>query len=621
MPLQLGNVSSYGNNAQTRQTAGSADASSVSNAQTSARVSSQIALTQGQTIQGQVKSLNGNQIVLNLGNNVEINARLSQQANLSVGQNILFEVTSAANQRISLLPLYTNTATNSTVLSALKAAELPVTAENMQMVSTMIKEGMSIDKSSVLEMSRLAAEYTDYAPSSVVELTGMGVEITPTNLTQLEAYHNMNYQLLDAATELTSDFGSLVNEFALNGQVQESLQLMSQVLTNLTPDTAAQNAIPAEAILTAAEAVNVATEVVVPAEGEAPAEEAQTLPQVATENMAESTAAMVENNAAKSGFLNGLRGMVNGAADFVLENLNGQDSGVMLSLSSEISESGMHAIQTALQSRDPAQLVHALQQSNAATIVAVMEQGELLPEFTQMLQTLEQTLADGEAFPVMFQDLKDAFTNVFGAQISKEWMISPQEFADKEQVKAMYERIARETNSLNQTLASFGKENSAAGQHLGQMNQNLDFMNALNQMFPYVQIPLRASMENAHGDLYVYSNRKGKVSEDGSVSALLHLEMQHLGDMDVYVKLKDSNVTTHFYLQDESMIDFLEGNMPLLTKRLEEGGYHVNSEVSGRGEMNRSGEDLPKSNDVVSRIRGLEGDQRLINYRSFDVRA
>ena len=49
--------------------------------------------------------------------------------------------------------------------------------------------------------------------------------------------------------------------------------------------------------------------------------------------------------------------------------------------------------------------------------------------------------------------------------------------------------------------------------------------------------------------------------------------MQFLGPLDVYVKLKDMNVSTQFTLADEKTLDFIVGHMDLLTQRLESKGY------------------------------------------------
>ena len=105
------------------------------------------------------------------------------------------------------------------------------------------------------------------------------------------------------------------------------------------------------------------------------------------------------------------------------------------------------------------------------------------------------------------------------------------------------------------------------------MQNNLDFMNQLNQIFQYVQLPLQMSGQDAHGDLYVYRNKNKRVSEDGSVSAVLHLDMENLGPVDVFVKMKENRVSTNFFVMDESILDLINDNIHILNERLEKRGY------------------------------------------------
>ena len=197
--------------------------------------------------------------------------------------------------------------------------------------------------------------------------------------------------------------------------------------------------------------------------------------------------------------------------------------------------------------------------------------------------------------------------------LSDEWTIKPEDFAEKELVKELYKKISEQSQKLQDFLVAHDKMDTSAGKAMNSIQQNLQFMESVNQAFPYLQIPLKASMENAHGDLYVYSRKNGRVSEDGSCSALLHLEMQHLGNMDIYVKLKDQNVSTQFMLENESILDFLEQHMDLLSARLEKKGYHLNTEVKHH--------DFSEDADGISKIRGIEKKDTVISYTSFDVRA
>ncbi len=64
-------------------------------------------------------------------------------------------------------------------------------------------------------------------------------------------------------------------------------------------------------------------------------------------------------------------------------------------------------------------------------------------------------------------------------------------------------------------------------------------MNQINEMYHYVQLPLKMNQEGANGDLYVYKRKQQKTGEDGKLTALLHLSMPVLGNMDVFLSLEN----------------------------------------------------------------------------------
>ena len=146
------------------------------------------------------------------------------------------------------------------------------------------------------------------------------------------------------------------------------------------------------------------------------------------------------------------------------------------------------------------------------------------------------------------------------------------------------------------------------------IHQNVDFIHQLNQTAAYVQFPLKLNGEDAHGDLYVYTNKKNLAENDGKVSAYLHLDMDHLGPVDVYVQMEQQNVSTNFRLADDAMIDFINDHIHILNERLENRGYQMKCSVSLKEAQKPAG-------DVMEEILEDHRDGFLIGSKSFDVRA
>lgn len=128
-------------------------------------------LSTGQTIQGKVVSVgttaDGNGTAqIDLGNNIVVSAKLQGNMALSAGQNISFEVRSTSSGTVTLSPLYENTAADSSAMKALNAAGLSANNTTLEMVRDMMESGMSIDRSSLLEMSRNIMDYPSADVSS-----------------------------------------------------------------------------------------------------------------------------------------------------------------------------------------------------------------------------------------------------------------------------------------------------------------------------------------------------------------------------------------------------------------------------------------------------------------------
>ena len=196
--------------------------------------------------------------------------------------------------------------------------------------------------------------------------------------------------------------------------------------------------------------------------------------------------------------------------------------------------------------------------------------------------TLKQSLSEGlfkntfaEKLP---EDLKTGLREVFSRVFTNTLTLSEQDLPDKAKIKDLYERLYSETRKISAALEEVVPKDNPVVPKLSLINNNIDFMNALNNFIPYVQIPFRGESGAKAGELYVYRNKTSKGIEGDEVSAFLHLDMDHLGPTDVYVKMKGNNVNTEFTLADEASLDFIEQHMDYLTKRLSDKGYSLTAE-------------------------------------------
>ncbi|MCR5654934.1 MAG: flagellar hook-length control protein FliK, partial [Lachnospiraceae bacterium] len=192
------------------------------------------------------------------------------------------------------------------------------------------------------------------------------------------------------------------------------------------------------------------------------------------------------------------------------------------------------------------------------------------------------------------------------------WLLRPEEAAEKDKIELLYQKLSTQSGRMAQAAeAVLGKE-ATLTQNVSNLNQNINFMNQLNETFTYVQIPLKLDGQNANGDLYVYTNKKSLAQKEGSVSAFLHLDMDHLGPVDCYVTMEEAKVSTNFKVADDETLDLIEEHLDLLNERLAAKGFTLHPSVAKLDE---------KTSVLEEMQRELGGNNVPISMTGFDARA
>ena len=212
----------------------------------------------------------------------------------------------------------------------------------------------------------------------------------------------------------------------------------------------------------------------------------------------------------------------------------------------------------------------------------------------------------------------DGFTKLIKDSVKSQMSVRPEEVAQKGKIEELYDRIQKTSAKITQLMETIGRSDSPAAQSAGALSDNVNFMNQLNEFVNYVQLPLKMAGEDANGELYVYTNKKNLANKDGNFSALLHLDMEHLGPMDVYVSMRNyTKVSTNFYLQTEELLDFIEAHIDELTKRLTEKGYDTSMKVTQK-DPNKP---ITPITDEFTKEEMHEDAKVIVSKMRFDVRA
>lgn len=570
---------------------------SVSNQGGTASVGRQIqALAPGQTLQGEVVSKDGNQVQIKVADDFILEAKVDQDMNLQVGKTMTFEVRNNG-QTLTLSPLFTNTATQANALKALEMANLPVNTTTVTMTGLLMDAGLPIDRNSLQQIFREVNNFPEAAVSDVVDLHKFGLAVNEENLQQISSYKNLTHQLVDGMHTVVDSLPESMQSMVDEGNLDGAAKLFSDLLDMV-------QGLPNEEVEGLAGQVNI-EEAVIAQEGNPKSSEVvnevsreetdATANGIANETSGNGTTQVAESDlgrtqAAETELLS------NSQTEGVTEGAQSLSEAVLALVKENIPEGQENAYMPLLQ-----QLTQASAEGDTATQATVMK------------AIVEQAVSNQDK-DLAAQLITDKGVQKFLAQgLEKLWTIEPKDVADPNKVENLYARLSRQLNQLSQSLQENGQEQSAAFKAVNNMNQNLDFLQQINEAYTYVQLPLRLQQGDAHGDLYVYTNKRNLAAKDGQISALLHLDMEHLGPVDVYVAMQAEKVNTKFYVQDDDMLDFLESHMDLLTARLQKRGYNCDFTMQVK-------EQNGKKN---SGIQGLmsENSAKPIAQYAFDVRA
>ncbi len=569
-------------------------------------------LKTGDTFQGEITSVNGEDVQIQLANGQYLAAKLARDVQVALGQVMNLQVQSNKDNRVVLKPVYDG---NSQMLrvgeAALRAANMAVNEKNLQLVAKLIENGMSIDKNTLMTYNRLALQNSNIDLSNIIKLNKLQLPVTQENARQLENYQNLEHKILDgvksAADELVKTFESLLGEGTPlsnvpAGALQNGAKFMEQALTLLggenDPESAAVKTQPGEAGTTAG-AVN----------GEA-SEQAGTA-------SAEKTADM------------GNVAMQQEGVKIIRGDLPKDAQGIP---SDKIQEQLQQEGQTQTTSADSAQknaegesfkellnLIKGEKSENVPDkIIQYMSSGKA--QFKDIRQFLLDTEFGKSLTPEQKAKIfhSDPFKSLLKDGLQKQWTLTPEELFKDGKVEEFYQKLLRESSQLtklmNEAMQSGAQSaNAPQAKAMGNIAENVEFINQINQMLNYVQLPLKLGNSQAHGDLYVYTNKKHMARGDGMLTAFLHLDMDYLGSLDVSIALQTQKgqITTKFYL-DEDSIALVEEHIGELSARLEKKGYRCKNMILEKDEDKTVLEHVEEQ---------VAAGSAVIGYQTFDTRA
>ena len=504
------------------------------------------ALVPGQTLRGEVVSREGNNAQIRLLQDVLVDAKVDADIRLELGQNITFQVKNNG-QTLNLSPLFTNMATEGTVLKALDMASLPVNENTVAMTKQLMDAGLPIDKNTLQQIWHESNAFPDAEILDLVNLHRVELPVTEENITQMASYRNLTHQLTAGIAETGESLTNMLQGLVESGDIEQAATIYSEVLELLAFEDAAGETVTGQQ----------QTEGPLPEPGvdvTVTSEEAEQMP-------VQPSATAPEAVPGQKTIIEEPTETASGNGQTIKENPGAEKTQEAPQL--------QNLLKQGLETKDIPLLRSILHNSKVAELPAKL-------------------LAD-------------------------RWSIKPEDVESPEKVEELYQKLGKQLKGLSNLLEENGQRGSSAYQNVTNLSQNVDFLQQINQTYAYIQLPLHLRQgEHKTGELFVYTNKKNLARKDGQVSALLHLDMEHLGPLDVYVALKDTKVSTKFYVQNDAILDYLEANMDVLTERLQKRGYDCKCETTLRTELQQTAQ-------AMAPLLKTEGSVPVAQY-AFDVR-
>lgn len=514
-------------------------------------VSSLRSLTKGNIFEGTVSSMKNGRVTLALSSGQQISARIEGKVQLSLGQSMFFQVKSNDGSQIAIRPFSVEgTGANYTLLQALSAAGVPAESDYLSMVNRMMEEQMPIDRNSIQQMARMVNAHQEIDVQTLVQLNKLGITIDEQNAAQFENY-------LDDKQAITNEFDQLIEELP---QALESESLSPQQMRNFG----------SEFLLALTDGLED-----VPLQNDG-----LTSQEVPAGSVAENA---IEKNITDGNSLEKSALLENG------ELLQATEDGEAVAQETIVEQSVQQSESYSATPHTLGALMDGKQLQNLNTML-----GELLgtdaTRYTkdsgvvEVLKDIQQVLKD--SLPIEREQIgklfsSKEFVHMVKDTLQQQWTLQPQDLeADgTDKVAKLYDRMNSQLEKITEALKSIGQENTSFAQTAADIQSNVEFMNQINQAYTYVQIPLQMSGQNASAELFVYTNKKALAEGDRELTAFLHLDLDHLGATDVSVKMKNKQVSTNFYLDDDASYELISLNIDRLEKRLQEKGYQCNVSV------------------------------------------
>lgn len=482
-------------------------------------------LAAGDVFRGEIININNQNVEILLDGNEHINATMQQALGLNIGEKLLFQVKDNSDTQLVIRPIANNEVSSELVNKSLLTAGLTINDKNIAIVKELIANGQPIDKQSIINMIKLSSVYANESIDKLIDMTKNGIEINRENLDMYDAYttssHYISENIMEIGDGILEVFEKLLESDVNFSDFTENNVNIEDTTGNTTTNDITSGNFNENSIN--------------------------------PENL-------MGNTISSDSFTK-----INTILEDLSNIFDADNDNKQISESINVDKNNIYNKES----------IQEASKESTKDFLKMVDSSDTFKELSEVLKNI------GENMP------KEAFNNIIKSPVFKEKItkllmdrlyLNPTKLSEdkkivKNEVDKIYDKLNKLTEMIKNMPENVKSENlSLAGDKL---SKNMNFMNELNNIEAYVQVPVKFSEGNKNGDLYVYNRRRNKKINDDTLTAFLHLQLDYLGATDINILLKKNSVTAKFTLDDETSRNLVEDNLGELAERLEKIGYNV----------------------------------------------
>lgn len=517
---------------------------------------------------------------------------------------------------------------NSAVQKALEEAGLPKNERNSGIVRQMLDNQMSIDKDSLTRVVTQANMFREADISTLLLMNKNNMPVTHFTAAQLQAYINNEQNLSEQIGDVINSLMEYLSEDAASGTLTANTAVL-EMLTGNAEVASEANTAAAEVTAAQVAAENIealaggqenvmnvlmtgqgGSEAVIAAAGQNASVVVQ---EEAVLNMLEtSTVSNVINELGTDAEGSGANWMNGFGADdgelasdafseYNMDNSRSNMTGTASNNTGEVPGQGVPLSQ--LLSENEINDLNNLQTrlfGKTLELNSETDSAEVLKNIYENINNLSEA-----ELKELFQS--EPYRKMIGKALGEKFTLNADDIDSADSINDYY----KETFKILSKLSEMAGKESALADKLSKPMDNIKFMDTLNNVFPYIQLPLKLNEGETHGELYVFKKGRNKAEPGDSSSVLLHLDMDSLGSTDIHLELKAGFLKLRFYCADEAAKDVLSDHFSELETALNNKSFQVTSEFNVR---------TVETQHIVEALSGESGNMPEFKY-NFDIRA